>query len=435
MWKFKITTGFLFVIQLSIAQQNLTLDNILAIGIENNHGLKISTNNVEIADNNSGLSNAGLLPSLDINLNGSVSSLDTKIEFSGNVPSADQNGAVSSYLIPSLDLSYTVYDGGKNRYKLKSLREDVNKRQIDFTANVERTMIDIINAYYNVVNNQANLNNNIATYNYSLKRYNDISNEVKYGQNTELEKLTAYGYVNSDSSRVLNSRLLLQKGIFDLNSLLGVDTLKGNELFSSTIDLVMDINKQDLKQKAQLNNTDIKLKASNLFTSELDMKSAKHFYMPKLSLKASYAYSNQRFEVGTMLSNETLGPTIGFSLSRNITNAGKNQRAYKNSIIYYENAQLELDEKKFKIEQDFEKGWLNYQYYLTLIPIEKSNVIIAQERLKKTQSQYKLGQVSNLEFRDAQLNLKKTITTLNETKISAKLSEWELMRMAGLIAK
>ncbi len=415
------------------SQEIFTLDNAIEIAIKYNHGLQISRNDITIAKNSANLGNAGLMPSLDLNINGSKSILDTEIEFNGNMPNANQDGAASSYLSGSLDLSYTVFDRGKSHYRLKTLREETNRKQLNFTASVERTMIDVINAYYNLVNTQAGLINNIATFNYSLQRYNNISSEVKYGQNTNLEKLTALGYVNSDSTRVLNSRLMLQKNILDLNNIFGVDTLKGNEIFASTIALKTGINKQELYEKMLTNNIDIQTDVSRIYTSELDMKTAKYFYMPKISLKASYNYTNQDFEVGTMLMNKTMGPTIGFTVSRNVFSGGKKRKEYQNARISYENSQINLTETQFKLKQNFEKSWIEYQYYLNLIPIEESNLKIAEERFKKTQSQYKLGQLSNLEFRDAQINLKKTKTTLNETKINAKLAEWELLRISGLI--
>ncbi len=156
--------------------------------------------------------------------------------------------------------------------------------------------------------------------------------------------------------------------------------------------------------------------------------------MPKISLNASYGYGNQEYEVGAMLLNRTVGPSIGFTVRHNVFAGDRKRKDLQNAKIAYANQQFSLEETKLFLNADFEKAWLNYQYYLTLIPIEQNNVEIAEKRFKKTQSQYKLGQASNLEFRDAQLNLRKTNSILNETKINAKLAEWELLRMAGLIA-
>jgi len=415
------------------AQQLLSLDDVITIALEKNHSIKISKNDITIADNQATLGNAGLLPDLDININGNLANLDTRVEFTGTLPSEEMAGAKSKSMFASLDLSYTLFDGFKNKYKLHSLRATSFDKQLQYTAQVEKTIIDVINAYYNLINIQANLENDKETFNYSVKRYNDVANEVKYGQNTELELLTSKGYINIDSSRVLNTQLMFQKAVLDLNNVLGLDTLSGTEIFDNSITLTKNISKEELLEKMLTNNIDIQIVNSSLMKSEIDIKSNKYFYLPKISLNASYGYGNQEYEVGAMLLNRTLGPSVGFTIKQNIFKGDKKRNDLQNATITYENEQINLQETKLSLTLDFEKAWLNYQYYLTLIPIEQNNVIIAEERFKKTQSQYKLGQASNLEFRDAQKNLKKANSTLNETKINAKLSEWELFRMAGLI--
>ncbi len=417
------------------AQQLVSLDNAIAIALEKNHSIKISKNDITIAENKATLGNAGLLPDLDINASGNLANLDTRVEFTGSLPSEEMDGAKSNSLFASLDLSYTLFDGFRNKYKFQSLKATSYEKELNYTAKIEKTIIDAINAYYNLINIQANLENDKETYNYSVNRYNDIANEVKYGQNTELELLTSKGYINTDSSRVLNTQLMFKKAVLDLNNILGVDTLTGSENFDNSITLTKNISKEELKEKMISNNIDIQIGNSNLFQSEIDVKSNKYFYMPKISLTASYSYGNQEYEIGAMLLNRTIGPSVGFTVRRNVFAGDRKRKDLQNAKIAYENQQFSLQETKLFLNADFEKAWLNYQYYLTLIPIEQSNVKIAEERFKKTQSQYKLGQANNLEFRDAQLNLKKTNAILNETKINAKLAEWELLRMAGLIAE
>lgn len=417
------------------AQQLVTLDAAIAIALEKNHSIKISKNDITIAENKATLGNAGLLPDLDINISGNVSSLDTKVDFTGSLPSEEKAGANSNSVFASLDLSYTLFDGFKNKYKLQSLRVTSLEKQLSYSAQIEKTIIDVINAYYNLINVQANLANDKETYNYSVNRYNDVANEVKYGQNTELELLTSKGYINTDSSRVLNTQLKFQKAVLDLNNVLGMDTLSGTEIFDNSINLTKNMAKEELFEKMFTNNIDIQIANSSLLKSEIDVKSNKYFYMPKIALNASYGYGNQEYEVGAMLLNKTIGPSVGLTIKRNVFAGDRKRKDLENARIAYSSQQISLEETKLFLNADFEKAWLNYQYYLTLIPIEQNNVVIAEQRFKKTQSQYKLGQSSNLEFRDAQINLKKTNSTLNEAKINAKLAEWELLRMAGLISK
>ena len=71
------------------------LDKLIEFAVKNNHNVQISRNNVKIAKNNASLSNAGILPEIALTGNASLSSNDTKAEFSGNIPVSEQDGAQS----------------------------------------------------------------------------------------------------------------------------------------------------------------------------------------------------------------------------------------------------------------------------------------------------------------------------------------------------
>ncbi len=432
--KIYILLLLLFQIQTVSAQQLFSLDDAIGIAVEKNYGLRILKNDIIIAENKATLGNAGLLPTIDINASGSISELTTKVIFTGDIPADESDGAQSSTLSASLDLSYTLFNGFKNKYKLQTLKTDVLQGRLSYTASIEKTIMNVINAYYNCVKTQGDLQIDIETFEYSVNKHKDVTNEVKYGQNTILEQLTAQGNVMTDSSKVLSTRLQFKKAILDLNNVLGVDTLLGNEVFETAIILKKNIAKDALKENMLVNNIDIKTENASLLNSELDIKTNKYYYLPKVSLNASYGYSNMEYEIGAMLLNRTLGPTFGFSVKQNVFTGSTKKKDSQNAKISYENAQLSFNETKFTLAQDFEKAWADYQYYLNLIPLEQINISIAENRFEKSQSQNKLGQLSSLELRDAQLNLNKAKATLNKAIIDAKTSEWELIRLSGLIA-
>jgi outer membrane protein TolC len=424
----------LFQVKVAKPQQVFSLDDAISIAIEKNYGLQISKNDIIIAENKATLGNAGLLPSIDINASGSISNLATKVVFTGSIPSEESEAAQSGTLSASLDLSYTLFDGFKNKYRLQTLHSDVLQGRLSYVASIEKTIMDVVNSYYNCVKIQADLQIDMETFEYSVIKYEDVSNEVKYGQNTKLELLTNQGYVMSDTSRVLNTQLQFKKAILDLNNVLGIDTLVGNEIFESVIVLKKDIVKNALKEKMLVNNIDIRIENTSLYDSDLEVKSNKYFYLPKVSLNASYGYNNMEYEIGAMLLNRTLGPTFGFSVKQNVFAGDTKKKDTQNAKISYENAQLSYNETKFSLSQDFEKAWADYQYYLNIIPLEQINITIAKNRFEKSQSQNKLGQLSSLELRDAQLNLNIAKTTLYEAMIDAKIAEWELMRLSGLFS-
>ena len=54
-----------------------------------------------------------------------------------------------------------------------------------------------------------------------------------------------------------------------------------------------------------------------------------------------------------------------------------------------------------------------------------------QNNFDRTQDRYKLGQVSALEFRQAQINLISSKTASNNAKFDAKLIELQLLQLSG----
>ena len=78
----KIVAGLvivLFSIQAN-AQRLLTKKEAIAITLENNYGIKVASNDIEIAKNNSSIFNSGYLPSISANGGGNYSLNDQEIE-------------------------------------------------------------------------------------------------------------------------------------------------------------------------------------------------------------------------------------------------------------------------------------------------------------------------------------------------------------------
>ena len=63
------------------AQEVLTKEEAIALALENNHGIKIAKNNVEIADNNKGVLNTGYLPSVTTTAGATFNRDNTEAEF------------------------------------------------------------------------------------------------------------------------------------------------------------------------------------------------------------------------------------------------------------------------------------------------------------------------------------------------------------------
>jgi outer membrane protein TolC len=65
--------------------------------------------------------------------------------------------------------------------------------------------------------------------------------------------------------------------------------------------------------------------------------------------------------------------------------------------------------------------------------MQEQNVLTNKSNFERSEEQFKLGQVSSIEFRQAQVNLLNAETIKNLAKYDAKLAEYQLLQLAGQI--
>lgn len=66
-----------------------------------------------------------------------------------------------------------------------------------------------------------------------------------------------------------------------------------------------------------------------------------------------------------------------------------------------------------------------------MVKLEASNVRIAEQNLDITMEKYRIGTITTLEVRTAQLNYVNALTRSSTAKLNAKLSEVGLNELAG----
>ena len=116
--------------QVGNAQELLTKENAVSLALENNYGIKIAKNNVEIAKNNASVYNSGYLPKfignagLDYDNNSSEFTLQ-------NGTTTKNNNAESNGYNASVGLNYTLFDGFGRSYNYKKLKEAYNLSELE----------------------------------------------------------------------------------------------------------------------------------------------------------------------------------------------------------------------------------------------------------------------------------------------------------------
>ena len=115
----------------------------------------------------------------------------------------------------------------------------------------------------------------------------------------------------------------------------------------------------------------------------------------------------------------------------NIFDGGATRTRTQNSKIALENQTISLSQERLNIERNLSNAWTAYQTALFVKNAEAKNLETSQTNFDRSVDQYKLGQISNIVCRQAQVNLLNAHLDLNHAKYTAKLAELILLQISG----
>jgi outer membrane protein TolC len=192
------------------------------------------------------------------------------------------------------------------------------------------------------------------------------------------------------------------------------------------------MNFDDLTQKTFENNSTLKQNEINLAISEFNIKINKSNYLPSLGLNTSYGWNKSQNPATSFLAGSTSnGLNAGLSLSWNIFDGGSTKTRVANSKIALENQKILLEQQKLTIQNTLKNTWEEYQNQLFILHAQEKNVVTNQNNFDRTTERYKLGQITSIEFRLAQINLINSKTAFNNARFDAKLIELQLLQLSG----
>ena len=128
-------------------EMHLSLQQCLAIGLENNYDLRIIRQQQEISDNNATRGNAGYLPTLDLSssYSGTVNNTKQSLRDGGTNTS---NGVNNNTLNAGLDLNWTAFNGFSVQTTYKRLKELQAVGELNTRMTVEDYVATLAATYY-----------------------------------------------------------------------------------------------------------------------------------------------------------------------------------------------------------------------------------------------------------------------------------------------
>ncbi len=449
------TLFFLMPITALLAQEELlSKDEAMTRALENNFGIQVARNQVEIAENNSSILNSGFLPTLAGNAGANYQRDDSTFEFpgqflrdpatgetqldgSGNpVPRPDTSlyKAEAQRYNAALTSSYTLFDGLGRFYTYKRLKEEYQLSSLQARETIENTLIQMFSVYFEIARLTENKNVQQQALEISKQRITRSEYAFEYGQNTKLDILNAQVDVTNDSINLLNTNQQLANAKRDLNVVLNQNL---NEVYKvdTLISFIPKLKLDEFMAQSNLNNVAILQTERNLAINAYDIKVNTSGYLPILDLNGSYGWNlNQNapsaFFPGVNVNNDrSFG--LGARLTWNLFDGGGTTVRVKNAKIAYQNQELLKKQVVMEVNRDIQNALAIYENRLNIFKIQEQNVLTNRNNFERSREQFQLGRITSIEFRQAQINLLNAQTNKNLAKYDAKLAELQLLQLTG----
>ncbi len=419
----------------------LSKEEAIALALENNFGIKVAQNLVDISENNASILNSGFLPTLTGNSGVNYQRDDNTIEFPGQItedgsPRADLNiyKAEAQRYSTSMTANYILFDGLGRFYNYKRLKEQYQLSELQARETIENTMLQLFSVYFEIARLTENEKVLQQALEISTQRIKRSEYAFEYGQNTKLDILNAQVDVTNDSINLLNTRQQLTNTKRDLNVLLNQDLNKIFEV-DTLVSFIPKLSLQDYIGQADLNNVALLQTERNLAITAYDIKVNRSGYLPTLGLNGTYGWNlNQSaasaFFPGTNNFN-TRNFGLGATLTWNLFDGGGTTVRVKNSKIAFENQELLKAQVLLEVNRDIQNALNIYENRLNIFEIQEQNVITNENNFQRSKEQFQLGRITSIEFRQAQINLLNAQTNKNLAKYDAKLAELQLLQLTG----
>lgn len=389
------------------AQENMTLEKALAIGLENNYGIKIADVDIQIAENNNTWARAGKSPTVDLQ-----GFFNNNIVRDNNPASFLQGTYYNGSLGVSANADWVVYNGGRIRLNKEQLMLAVDQQKLNKETGIHTLFRSIYQDYYEVIFQQEQLE--VLEQVFALTKDRLIYEEAKreYGSSNSYNLIQFESNVIADSNSVITqiqNVKTAKRNLYNTLDISGTANYSFNERLSITTE---PIDEEKLKEVLSEENYTLKSLEMIAMLNQLNTGMAEAATKPVVSLNGSVGFAENGFkffadnpQTGEPLpfqdSNRLTG-SINANISYNLFDGGVKRDNIQNAKLTEEIDQLNILEAKAELQNQLDILIENYTNQIDVLSLTDTQISLAERNLQITEERFKAGQVTSLDFRNVQ---------------------------------
>ena len=425
--------------QFTFAQQQITLEEVVALALEKNYDIQIVRNESEAAQSDNDLAWGAFLPEIRATGARVWNSNDQKLQvrsretneietIDGDVSSTNTNA--------SAQLTWTLFDGTRmfaTRERISALAEQGKLALKDQMVN---TIAETIANYYDIVRQKQQMKAIEEQMSVSEERVKLAEKKLQVGTGIKPELLQAKVDYNAQRTQVLEQESIIAQLKQRLNALVGLQLPENYEV-ADTIIIDLNLHSEDFLSNFENSNFSLQAARENVRVANLSLRERRAEYLPFLNFNAAYSFTNTDNTrlinpYGTLLFRQT-GFNYGFSVNVPILTGFNTRRLNQRARLEVDRQTLLYNQLKTNISVELKNAYVNYDNAKKILQIEEETISLAKENVYIALESFKRGVATFIELRTAQQSLAEAYSRLITARYNAKLAETELLRLKGIL--
>ncbi|MCW1734101.1 TolC family protein [Anaerorudis cellulosivorans] len=415
-----------------LAQQQLTLEQCIAIALENNRNVKqqeLNKQNREIAYNQA---RADLLPNLNASAGqnfvyGRSIGLDNTYQ--------NTNSSQTSFSVGS---DITLFDGLRMKHNIDARRSDVNASQADLDKIRDDIVISVSTAFLQVLLNKELLQiseDQIELTNANIAQRSEL---IKNGKMAEGEIYELEAQKAKEELNCVQAESNLKLALLDLAQIMEIENVSDLDVIAPPVEQQIGesllLPAEVVYESALLNRPEISGANFRLESAQKEVLMSKAQLFPTLSFGANmgtgyYHMSNRTNDSFRSQLRNNMSNSIGFNLRIPIFNRFQVRNSIQNAQIAVENNRLEMDKTKLDLRKRIEQAYYNALGAKSRWEAANKSEIAGREAYRFAEQKFESGRANSYELFQAKNNL----TQVLSEKAQAKYEYAFRLRMLELL--
>ncbi len=405
----------------------LSLDQLIAIGLDNNSSIRLAERNLSAAKAERRGSYSGLIPSLQASINRDLN--PQEIELAGGYVVKPR--PYSS----SMSVSQTLFDGGAAWY---------NKRDGDHAVAAARSRYDqarlqmfqgVKEAYFRYLSNQEILEVAREALELSRRQLELVEERYRLQAVRESDLLKARVSKGQREADFHRATQVLTTSATDLNMVIGQDPQVPINVRRDTMAIAPILDRELAYSLQKRNNPDLRAQELAVERAWLQAKAQRGAMLPTVTLRysgdASGGALSDAIDFTTINNNSATRLNIYFPLFSGLRNSSGYKRLRYAALAEEER----LDATERELRRQLENTLSNLEALHKIHPINQEVLASAQADVRLANEQYRLGAIAILDLLDAQVSLITARSTLVRTTYDIKISAAKLEALMGTISE